>query len=44
MTEYFVVKNVANIMKASDPDSALLSQAIAGTIVTVEKQKMIIVM
>ena len=37
MTEYFVVKNVANIMKASDPDSALLSQAIAGTIVTVEK-------
>ncbi len=37
MSEYFVVKNVANMMKKADPDSALDSQAIAGTIVHAEK-------
>jgi gamma-D-glutamyl-L-lysine dipeptidyl-peptidase len=39
MSEYFIAKNIANIMKESNPDSALDSQAIAGTIVTVEKRE-----
>jgi len=37
MTEYFVAKNVANMMSKPDPDSGLVSQAIAGTIVLIEK-------
>lgn len=37
--EYFVAKNVANMMTEPDPDSALDSQAIAGTLVKVEKEE-----
>lgn len=37
MNEYFVIKNAANMMTKPDPDSALDSQALSGTIVIVEK-------
>ncbi len=39
MSEYFIAKNVANMMTKPDPDSALDSQALVGTIVTVEKRE-----
>ncbi len=39
MSEYFIVKNVANMMTEANPNSALDSQAIAGTIVSVEKKE-----
>ena len=39
MSEYLIAKNVANMMKESNPDSALDSQAIAGTLVTVENEE-----
>lgn len=39
MSEYFISKNVANMMKEPNPDSALVSQAVAGTIVTVEERE-----
>ena len=39
MSEYFIVKNVANMMKKADPDSSLDSQTVAGTTVTVERRE-----
>lgn len=39
MTEYFIAKNVANMMTKPDPDSALDSQVLAGTFVIMEKHE-----
>jgi len=39
MSEYFITKNVANMMKEPNPDSVLDSQVVAGTIVTVEERE-----
>jgi SH3-like domain-containing protein len=37
MTEYVISKNVANMMKEANSSSALDSQVIAGTVVSVKK-------
>ncbi len=39
MREYFIAQNVANMMTKPEPNSGLDSQAIAGTVVTIEKSE-----